>query len=84
MLVMRVHVDDAIERFGRIVCVQRRNGQMPGAGKVERCLHGLAVANLTDQNHIGRFAHRASQRMRIRMRVETHFPLVDNRLSVRM
>ena len=78
VLVARKHVDDAIERFGAIIGMQRRDAQMSRAGERDRRLHGFTIANFADQYHIGRGAHGAAQRARKCLGVEAHFPLIDD------
>jgi hypothetical protein len=56
--------------------------KMAGAGQRERRLHGFAVANFADQNHVRRGAHRAAQRAGEGLRVETDLALVDDRFLV--
>ena len=59
---VREEVDDAIERLVGAVRVQRRQHQVSGLGELNAVLHRLAVADLTDQDDIGRLAQGVLQR----------------------
>ena len=82
VLLLREHVDDAVERFGSVVGVQRAEHQVTRTRHIERGLHRLAVADLTDLDDIRRGAHRALERAPIGFGVEPDFALVDDRLLV--
>ena len=45
-------IDDAVECLVGAVGVQRREHQVPGLGELDAVFHGLAVADLADQDHI--------------------------------
>ena len=55
-------VDDAVERLVGAVRVQRGEAQVAGLGEGDRVLHRLAVADLADQDHVGRLAQRVLER----------------------
>ena len=78
VLVAREHVDDAIQGFGAIVGVQGRDAKMSRTGQRNGGLHGFAVANFADQNHVGRGAYRAAQGARKTLGIQTHFALIDD------
>src|SRR6185312_6694502 len=84
VLVERKEIDDSIERLRAVVGVQSREHEMPRAREVDRRLHALAVADLTDQNHIGSRTHHAAQRPGVGFRIEPDLALVDDRALVRM
>ena len=56
-------VDHAREGVMAAVRMQRRETQMAGLRVLQRGLKRVAVAALADQDHVGRFAHRADQRI---------------------
>ncbi len=55
-----IHVDDPIQSLGRIISVQRGDGQMARTREIDGGLHGVRIPNLTDQNDIRRLAHTAA------------------------
>ena len=55
-------VDDAVDGLVGAVGVQRGQAQVAGLGKGDRIVHGLAVADLAHQDHVGRLAQRVLQR----------------------
>jgi hypothetical protein len=58
VLMRRVHVDDAVDRLGRVGCVQRRQ-QMPGLGRLQRRSDRFEVTHLTDEDDVGVLARSA-------------------------
>jgi hypothetical protein len=84
VLVLREHVDDAIERLRAVVRVQRRENEVARARQVDRGLHRLLVADFSDQDDVGGRTHDAAQRARETLRVESDFALVDDRTLVRV
>ena len=58
----REHVGDAVERLRRVVRVERREHEVTGLGDRQRELHGLGVAHLTDEDHVGVLAEGGAQR----------------------
>src|SRR5436309_3360767 len=46
--------DHAIDRLRRIRSVQRREHQVPGVRRLQRGVERLHVADLADQDHVGR------------------------------
>ena len=70
LLVRREHRDDAVDRFGRVERVQRREHQVAGLGGEQRRLDRLEVAHLADEDDVGILAQRAAQRVRERRRVD--------------
>ncbi len=61
-----------------------REHQVAGAGEMDRGLHALAVANLANQDHIGRRAHHAAQGAGVGLGVEPDLALVHDRAFVRV
>src|SRR5712692_11031993 len=55
-------VDDAIQGLVGAVRVQRREAQVAGLGEGKRVIHRLAVADLADQDDVGRLAQRVLER----------------------
>ena len=62
--------------------VQRGQAQVAGFGEGDRRLHRLGVADLADQDHVRRLAHRVLQRVVEGVRVQADLALVDDRLLV--
>jgi hypothetical protein len=61
---------------------KRRQTQVTGFGERDRGFHCVGVANLTDHDDVRRFTHRVAQRFVIRVRVQAHFTLIDDRFLV--
>jgi hypothetical protein len=74
----REHVDDARDRLGRRVGVQRRERQVARLGDGQRGLDGLQVAHLAHQQHVGVLAERVLERAREALRVGADLALVDD------
>src|SRR5256884_2524143 len=55
-------VDDAVQGLVGAVRVQRRKAQVAGLGEGDRMIHGLPVADLTDQDDVGRLAQGVLER----------------------
>src|SRR5437762_14016171 len=55
-------VDDAVQGLVGAVRVQRRKAQVPGLGESDRVIHRLAVADLADQDDVGRLAQGVLER----------------------
>src|SRR5256885_6744425 len=55
-------VDDAIQRLIGAVRVQRCKAQVAGLGEGHRVIHGLPVADLADQDDVGRLAQGGLER----------------------
>jgi hypothetical protein len=66
------------------VSAQCRDAQVPGAGQRECGLHGLAIADFADQNHVRSRPHRAAQRPGEALGVEPDLALIDDGLLVGM
>ena len=77
-------VDDAVQRLVGAVGVQRGHAQVAGLGEGHRVLHGLAVADLAHQDHVGRLAQRVLQRLLPAVGVDAHFALRDDAVLVRV
>ena len=77
-------VDDAVKRLVGIIGVQRCHAQMPRFGKRQRVVHRFAVADFTNQNHIGGLAQGVFQRGKPVLRVHAHFALRNNAVFVRV
>ena len=82
--VFRKEVDDTLHGLVGIVGVQRGQAQVPGFGKRDGLLHGVAVADLTVHVHVWRLAQRVFKRVFVRVRVDAHVALVHHRALVRM
>ncbi len=78
----REEVDDAVERVVGVVGMQRRQAQVAGLRVGDRRLHGLAVADLADQDAVGRLAHGVAQGLAPAQGVDAHLALVHHRLAV--
>ena len=76
-------VDDPVERLVGAVGVQRRQAQVTGFGKRDRMLHGFAVANLTDQDHIRRLAQGILQRNFVGLGIHADLALGDQAIRDR-
>ena len=72
-------IDDALDRLARAVGVQRAEAQVAGLGERDRVLHRLGVADLADQDHVGRLAQRVLQRVVPRVRVDADLAVRDQR-----
>ena len=55
------HLDQAGDRRGGVVGVQRGEHQVAGERGLDRDLRGLAVADLADHDHVGVGAHHRAQ-----------------------
>ena len=82
LLVRREEVDDAVDRVGRADRVQRREHEVTGLGRGQRGLHGLDVADLTDEDDVGVLAEHALQRGVEVGGVGADLALVDDRALV--
>ena len=58
--------------------MQRAQTKMAGIGEGDRGFHGFGVANLADQNYIGRLAQRVGERAFVGQRIKTDFALGDH------
>ena len=83
LLVRRKHRDDAVDGFGRVERVQRREDEVAGFGGEQAGLDRFEVAHFADQDDVGILPQRAAQRLRERARVDRHLALVDDRLAGR-
>jgi hypothetical protein len=79
----REEVDDAVERLVGAVGVQGRQHEVAGLGELDAVLHGLAVADLADQDHVRRLAQRVLQRGVPVLGIHAHFALRDDAALVR-
>ena len=84
VLLLREHIDDAIERFRGVIGMQRAEDEVSGTGHVQRRLHRFAIAYFTDLDDIRRGPHGALQRAPIGLGVEADLALIDDRLLVRV
>ncbi len=80
----REEVDDPVDRLIGTVGMQGRHAQMARLGECNRVIHGLAVANLADQDHIGRLTQRVFQRSVPGFGIDTDFALGDHAILVVM
>ena len=82
VLVGREEVEHAVDRLGRVDRVDRREHEVAGLGGGQRRLHGLLVAHLADQDHVGVLAQDAAQGALEGGGVHPDFALVDRRALV--
>ena len=79
LLVGREHVDDAVDRLGRVLGVEGAEDEVAGLGRGERGRDGLEVADLADQDDVGVLAQHVLEGGGERLGVLAHLPLVDDR-----
>ena len=77
-------IHDALDRLVCIVGMQRAEAQVAGFREGDCRLHCFGIANLADQNNIGRLAQSVFKRRLKRVRVEPDLALSDDRLFVTM
>ena len=77
-------VDDAVERLVGAVGVQRRQHQVAGLGELDAVLHRLAVADLADQDHVGRLPQRVLERGVPGIGIDADLAVRDHAALVRM
>ena len=63
MRIGRKGVDDAIDRLGGVVGMQRREDQVARLGGGESSFHRCLVAHLADENDVRIGAHETTQRL---------------------
>ncbi len=80
----REEVDDSVQRLVGVVGVQGRNRQVAGVGECQRVLHGFAIANLADQNHIRGLTQGVFQCRAKAAGVDADLPLIDDGFLVPM
>ncbi len=78
----REEVDDAVQRLVGVVGVQGGDGQVAGFREGQRVLHGLAIANFADKDHVRRLAQGVFQGGVEAAGIHPHLPLVDDALAV--
>ena len=78
----REEVDDPVDRLGRVEGVDGGEHEVAGLRRRERRAHGLLVAHLADQDHVGVLAQDAAHRPREAVRVGADLALVDDRAFV--
>ena len=78
LLVRREHVDDAVDRLGRVLRVQGREHEVAGLGRGDRGRDRLEVTHLADQDHVGVLAQHVLQGAREPVRVGADLPLVHD------
>ncbi|MCY1241326.1 hypothetical protein D9M72_542210 [compost metagenome] len=64
--------------------MQRGQAQVAGLGVLHRVLHGLAIADFADQDHVGRLAQRVLQRHVPGLGIDADLTLRDDAVLVRM
>ena len=84
LLVGREHVDDAVDRLGRILRVQRGEDEVTRLGRGDRGSDRLEVAHLTDEDHVGVLPQHVLERLREPVGVGAHLALVDDAALVAM
>src|SRR5436190_5355026 len=77
-------VDDAVQGLVGAVRVQRRKAQVPGLGEGDRVIHRFAVADLADQDDVGRLAQGVLERGLPVHGVDADFALGDEAALVRV
>ena len=77
-------IDDAIKRLISIVGMQGRDAQMTRLCKGNSVLHGLAIADFTNQNHIRGLAQSILQCVVPTARVDADLALINDRALVTM
>src|SRR2546426_9302474 len=78
LLVRREDVDDAVDRLGRRVGVERGERQVAGLGDGERRLRGLEIAHFADQHDVRVLPQRVLERRREAVGVGSDLALVDD------
>jgi hypothetical protein len=78
----REQVQDAVDRLHAVDRVQRRDDQVPGLRGLDRRHRGIAVTDLTDEDHVGILADDVTQRVRVRVGIDADLPLLDDREHV--
>ena len=71
-------VDDAVDRLGRAVRVQRRERQVTGFGDRQAGLNRFQIAHLADQHDVGILAQRVLERCGEALRVAADLALIDD------
>ena len=71
-------VDDAVDRLGRALGVQRREDEVARLGRGERGRDRLEVAHLADEDHVGVLAQRGAKAFGEGRRVRADLALVDD------
>ena len=77
LLVGREEVDDPVDGLGRRGGVQRGEHEVPGLRRGQRGVHGLRVAHLADQDHVGVLAEDRPHGGAEAVGVEPDLALVD-------
>ena len=79
---LREQIDDAVQGLVGAVGMQGRQAEMARLGEVDRMLHGLAIANLADQNHVRSLAQGIDQSGLPALRIHAHLALGDQAITV--
>ena len=82
LLVRREGRDDPVDGLGRVQRVQRGQDEVARLRRVQRDLHRLGVAHLTDEDDVGVLAERGAQRGGEARRVLADLALADHALVV--
>ena len=78
------HVDDAVDRLGGVLGVQRGEHEVAGLGRGQRGGDRVEVAHLADEDHVGVLAQRGLQGIGEALCVGAQLALVDEALLVRV
>ena len=70
LLVRRKDGDDAVDRFGGVERVERREHEVAGLGGEQAGFDRFEVAHFADEDDVGVLTQRAAQRLRERARVD--------------
>ena len=76
------HVDDAVDRLGGVLGVERAEHEVPGLGRRQGGADRLEVAHLADQDHVGVLAQGGLQGGPEALGVGAELALVDDALLV--
>ena len=82
LLVARKHVDDAVDRLGRAVRVQRRERQVSRLGDGQTGLNRFQIAHFADEHDVGILPQRVLERGLEALGVDADFALVDDAVLV--
>src|SRR3954453_12647984 len=82
LLLGRERVDDSVDRLRRILGMERREYEVARLSRGKGGRHGLEVAHLADEDHVGVLTERGLQRVREAVRVRAQLALVDDAVLV--
>ena len=76
----REDINDAVDRLGRRVRMERREGQMARLRDTKRGFDSLEVTHLTDEHDVGIFTQCGAKRVRETVGIRVNLPLVHQAL----